>query len=120
VTSVEALAAASSRQPLPSGAAAVRQGDHPDDFFAIVSGAFDVLVTGADGTTERVASLGRGDGFGEIGLLQGIPRTATVMATAEAEVLRIPGAAFLRAVGPGAVSGGVGPTSAAIDYFATG
>jgi MFS family permease len=119
-TSVEALAAASTSEPLRSGATAIRQGDDPDDFFAIVSGAFDVLVARPDGTTARVASLGPGDGFGEIGLLQGVPRTATVVATADAEVLRVPGTAFLRAVGPGAFSGGVGPASAAVDYFATG
>jgi MFS family permease len=119
-TSIEALATASSPGSISQGTAAVTQGDHPDDFFAIISGEFGVWVTGADGATTRAASLGPGDGFGEIGLLQGIPRTATVVATADAEVLRIPGTAFLRAVGPGSVTGGVGPTSAAVDYFTAG
>jgi CRP-like cAMP-binding protein len=67
-----------------------------------------------------VNALGPGDGFGEIGLLQGVPRTASVLATSEAEVLRIPGAAFLHAVGPGAVRGGVGPAASAVDYFTAG
>jgi CRP-like cAMP-binding protein len=64
-------------------------------------------------------SLGAGDAFGEIGLLHGIPRTATVVATTNAQVLQVPGSAFLRAVG-GVVTGGTGPAAGAIDYFAAG
>ncbi|HWC67848.1 MAG TPA: MFS transporter [Acidimicrobiales bacterium] len=119
-TSIEALARTSSRDTVAAGVTAVAQGDHPDDFFAIVRGRFEVWKTDAAGVTSMVNALGPGDGFGEIGLLQGVPRTASVLATSEAEVLRIPGAAFLHAVGPGAVRGGVGPAASAVDYFTAG
>jgi MFS family permease len=119
-TSIEALAQASTREVLPAGTAAVTQGDRPDDFFAIVNGRFDVRKTEVDGVTNLVNSLGPGEGFGEIGLLQGVPRTASVVAATDAEVLRVPGAAFLRAVGPGTVSAAVGPASGALEYFTAG
>jgi CRP/FNR family cyclic AMP-dependent transcriptional regulator len=119
-TSIEALAQASMRGALDAGTVAVAQGDHPDDLYAVVSGRFEVWKAGPEGVASLVSSLGPGDGFGEIGLLQGVPRTATVVAATDAEVLRVPGAAFLRAVGPGAVTGGVGPASSAVDYFTAG
>ena len=81
ITSIEALAAAATERTMRPGTEAVTQGDVPDDFYAILGGRFDVLVTSSDGTTRRVRSLGEGDGFGEIGLFQGVPRTATVVAT---------------------------------------
>ena len=120
ITSIEALAAAATERSMPPGTEAIRQGDAPDDFYAIVRGRFDVLVTSSDGATRRVRSLGEGDGFGEIGLLHGVPRTATVVATTEARVLQVPGSAFLRAVGGGTVTGGTGPAAGAIDYFTAG
>ena len=120
ITSVEALAAAATERTMGPGTEAVTQGDVPDDFYAILGGRFDVLVTSSDGVTRRVRSLGEGDGFGEIGLLHGVPRTATVVATTAARVLQVPGSAFLRAVGGGAVTGGTGPAAGAIDYFTAG
>jgi predicted MFS family arabinose efflux permease len=120
ITSIEALATAATERSMAPGTEAVRQGDAPDDFYAIVRGRFDVLITTGDGATRRVRSLGEGDGFGEIGLLHGVPRTATVVATTDARVLQVPGSAFLRAVGGGAVTGGTGPAAGAIDYFTAG
>ena len=63
--------------------------------------------------------LGPGAGFGEIGLIHGIPRTATCVATSELRLVRVPGEAFLHAVGPGVSFGGTGPGAAIRDY-ATG
>jgi MFS family permease len=119
-TSIEALARASTETAVPAGVAAVTQGEHPDDFFAIVAGEFAVWKADGTGPPVVVNALRQGEGFGEIGLLQGIPRTASVVATTDARVLRVPGSAFLRAVGPGAVRGGVGPASSAVDYFTAG
>jgi len=119
IPTIEALAMAAVEHPIAAGTEAVTQGDAPDDFYVVVDGRFDVLITDGDGTIRHVRSLGRGDAFGEIGLLHGVPRTATVVATTNARILQVPGSAFLRAVG-GVVTGGTGPAAGAIDYFAAG
>ena len=48
-----------------------------------------------------MATLGEGDYFGEIGLLEKRPRTASVIATDDTELYRIPGEDFLRIVNEG-------------------
>jgi MFS family permease len=113
---IEAIAALAVREPVPAGTVLVRQGDEPDDFFAIESGDLGVHITHATGVTEHVRTMGPGQGFGELGLLNGTPRTATVSAATDSVVLRVPGAAFLHAVGPGAATGAVGPGAGILDY----
>ncbi len=68
---------ARSLEPLSaeSGTAIVTQGEDGDRYYAIAEGELEVRVDGI-----RVNTLGRGDGFGEIALLHGITRTATVSA----------------------------------------
>jgi CRP-like cAMP-binding protein len=83
---------ASSVQPrrVDAGTTLIRQGEEPDDLYVIRVGSFEVIKDGV-----LVATIGADDWFGEIGLLRQTPRTATVTATADAEVWQIPGADFL-------------------------
>ena len=53
------------------------EGDEADSFFVIRSGHADVLAE-RDGELQQLARLGPGQFFGEMGLLQRVPRTATV------------------------------------------
>ena len=46
----------------------------------------------------KVNSLGPGDYFGEIGLLEGIPRTASVCSCTPVQLYRIPGRDFVETV----------------------
>jgi CRP-like cAMP-binding protein len=63
--------------------------------FVVVRG--EMVVT-LEPSTHEVARLGPGDIFGEMSLLTGAPRTATVTALTDAELLEITADAFRRFV----------------------
>lgn len=87
-----ALARADVRRFAP-GAVILREGDAADAYFLLQSGTA-VVTRGAP--PAPVATLGPGEGFGEIGLLQNIPRSATVTAgAAGAETLVLDRESFL-------------------------
>jgi MFS family permease len=90
---VEALAAKASVQQVAAGTDVIVSGDVADDFFVLCDGAMDVIRLGT-----VVNRLGAGAGFGEIGLLAGVPRTATVRAAVDSVVARVRGADFVAAV----------------------
>lgn len=87
-------------QRVVAGDTVIAQGDAPDRFYVIGDGEFIVARTeGRESAPRELRRLGRGDAFGEIGLLSGIPRTATVRAATDGELLALEGAAFLELVG---------------------
>jgi CRP/FNR family transcriptional regulator, cyclic AMP receptor protein len=71
----------------------VREGERGDTFFVILDGT--VLVKPAGKRTVRLKS---GDWFGEMALLDGAPRTATVEAETEVFVMLLGRTAFQKAV----------------------
>jgi len=77
----------------PSGTEIVRQGDPGDRFYVIESGRVTVSKNG-----RQVATLERGDFFGEIALLREIPRTATVAASTDTLLYALERDDFLEAV----------------------
>ena len=96
---LESLAATVSEVTLSRGDVLIREGDDADDFFVIRSGTMEVLSAGEAGRAPvKVRDLGAGDYAGEIGLIEKVPRTATVRATGDTVVFRIQGQAFLDAV----------------------
>jgi MFS family permease len=98
---LEALAAALKVETVGPATVVVREGDEPDDLFVVVSGSLEVTSHGEAHEKRRVAVLRPGDYFGEIGLLEKIPRTATVTALTECDLYRIAGEDFLRIVTEG-------------------
>ena len=72
---LESLARWADEIDVPSGHALVEQGEFAHEFFVIEDGAAEVVQNG-----ERIAELGAGDFFGEIGLLETDRRTASVVA----------------------------------------
>lgn len=66
----------------------VRQGQKGSSMFVIHRGSVAVQAK-EEGVSKTLRNLREGDFFGEMGLLTGEPRTATVTATEETEVLEI-------------------------------
>lgn len=84
---------------LDSGETLLRQGDPGDCMYLIVSGRLRVVLQ-QPGQSERVLrELGRGESLGEIALLTGQQRTATVYAIRDSEVARLSKASFDRLLG---------------------
>ena len=71
-----------------AGQAVFRQGDPGDALYLVVSGRAEVILE-QEGVGKRVASLGAGDSFGEMALLSGEARNATVEAVEPLELLRM-------------------------------
>lgn len=83
----------------------VVQGEAADALCVVVAGNLSVsFVRGPGDAPGFLRLLGPGDGFGEIGLLEGIPRTATVRTTSPCRLLRISSETFWSALSthPGA------------------
>ncbi|MEK7285437.1 MAG: FAD-dependent oxidoreductase, partial [Chloroflexota bacterium] len=81
-----------------AGQTIMRQGDEPDAFYLIVRGRVAVYLVAADGQEREVNRLGPGEFFGEIGLLTGAARIATVRAVEPSELLRLDQEAFRKLV----------------------
>ncbi|WP_183408054.1 cyclic nucleotide-binding domain-containing protein [Nocardioides pocheonensis] len=81
------------------GETVVREGEPGECFYVVVEGRAAVSVAG-----ESRPDLGPGDGFGEIALLRGVPRTATVTARGPLRLLSVRREQFLRDVSRNAVS----------------
>jgi CRP-like cAMP-binding protein len=69
------------------GDAVLREGESGNSFFVVATGRFSVTKRDERGEHILLANLGEGDFFGEMALLSGSPRAATVTAQAPAEVL---------------------------------
>jgi CRP/FNR family cyclic AMP-dependent transcriptional regulator len=83
------IAAITQLVELPAGHELTREGEPGRDFVVLLEGGADVRRKG-----RRVAELGPGDWLGEISLLTGGPRTATVTTTAPSRALVIRGGMF--------------------------
>jgi MFS family permease len=78
---------------VPAGTAIVREGEASDRFYLVVRGRVEVTQGGRPLRVE-----GPGEFFGEIGLLRNVPRTATVTAVDDTELVSLVREDFLGAV----------------------
>src|SRR5579862_3928836 len=88
-----ALAAEADELSVPAGKNLTTEGDRGREFMVIVEGTADVKRNG-----RRINQLGPGSFVGEIALLTGVPRTATVTTTSDALLLVLTDRAFKRVV----------------------
>lgn len=96
------LADATQREHVDVGESVTKQGEYGDDVFFILDGTFEVLISHLGHTPDFIRVLKTGDSFGELAVLYGVPRTATVRCTSPGHVLRIPGETFLDTLDTGA------------------
>lgn len=87
------IAALTSTVEYDTGDTVIREGEPGDAFFVTVAGQAKVVVGG-----KTVHRLIPGDHFGEISLLDGGPRSASVVAETPLSVLRLNRGPFLRIV----------------------
>ena len=80
------LAHASSVREAAAREAIVSEGERDDRYYVLLSGRARVTVAG-----EERRELIAGDGFGEIAVLHGVPRTATVTAIEDCRLLTVGG-----------------------------
>lgn len=66
-----------------------RQGDEAHWLYVIIRGQVAVQVAGEDGQQAEVARLGPGSFFGEMGLMTGEPRSATIVALTHVDCYRL-------------------------------
>ena len=66
------------------------EGDSPDSLFVVLRGRIAMLNTSTDGRESVLALMDRGDLFGEMGMLDDRPRSATARALEPSSLLRIP------------------------------
>jgi CRP/FNR family transcriptional regulator, cyclic AMP receptor protein len=78
------IATFATEDSVPAGATIMREGDYSNEMVAIESGTADVIRAG-----DTVASLGPGDVFGEMGVLDRELRTATVVASSPMRLIRL-------------------------------
>ena len=81
----------------PAGKPVFRQGDRPHAFYVVRRGRLEVVEEDAETGKERVIrTLERGEMFGELGLVDGAPRSATVRPAQDAELFEIDESTFDR------------------------
>lgn len=83
---LKVLYAAGRLLKVKAGQAIVSEGDAGDDMFVIMTGTVKV-VTGLPKAPVELAQLKRGAFFGEVSVLTGRPRTATVLAIDDVELI---------------------------------
>ncbi len=83
------LSAGARALPFTAGETIVREGETTSSMFLIASGRASVSVAAGTAQSQKLAMLDPGSSFGEISLLTGEPRTATVRAVEESLLVEI-------------------------------
>lgn len=79
---------------VPGGQVLFHQGDPADCLYVVGSGRLRAIIDHADGTEEVLGDVGRGEVVGEMALLIGEPRSATVRVVRDSHLIRLDKAAF--------------------------
>lgn len=83
------MASQMQRRHFTAGEWVVRQGEPAEEFFVIEEGEAEVLAEGPGGEARKIATLGKGEYFGEISLIQKGGRIASVKALTDLDCLEL-------------------------------
>lgn len=95
---LEALLSEVSIVNLRRGEVLLKQGDPPDCMYTVIKGRLHVYIEGPDGEHNLVGELRSGETVGELGLIDGSARMATVIAIRDSELMKISEGGFRRLV----------------------
>lgn len=93
---LDKLSKVASRKRVERGASVVRAGEVTDSLYILLSGRAKVTNTDEEGREIILAWLGPSEFFGEMGLLDGSPRSANVVAAEACELMFLSKGAFQR------------------------
>ncbi len=74
---------------VPAGTPVIREGETGDALYVVKDGTLRVSTVGPDGTEVVLAQLGEGDIFGEVALITGKERTATVATVKQSRLMKL-------------------------------
>ena len=94
--SLERIAALATRRSYAKGAVIFAQGDEGDALFGVAAGRVRISASGAGGQEVFLNIMEPGDTFGEIAVMDGLPRTAGATALDPTTVIIIKRADFLQ------------------------
>ncbi|TWO80069.1 hypothetical protein CBW56_12110 [Denitratisoma oestradiolicum] len=83
------IARVASLRHAPRGIRVVQEGDHTDNIYFVINGNLKVLVTDEEGREVILSMLGQGEMFGEMGVLDDHPRSASVVTTQPSDLVVI-------------------------------
>ena len=95
---LERLAAAAEEIVMPAGQVVIREGDEADALWILADGELSVQASGGGPEPRELPPVTAPGYVGELGLLHGIPRTASVRTSRPSTLLRIGGQDFLSAL----------------------
>lgn len=119
VAALNDLAGRLTLRTLRPGQTLFRQGERADAFYVIRRGTVALVEEGVDDERERVVqTLGRGDAFGELGLVAAAPHRATARASDDVEMFVVDKGSFDRLLADAATVPAFEPTLHALEELA--
>jgi CRP/FNR family transcriptional regulator, cyclic AMP receptor protein len=92
---VSVIAAIAEQTTLDKGATLFVEGDQGDGLYLVVVGSLEILKKDRNGQNQAIANIGGGSVLGEMSLIHGSgTRSATAVATTDAQLIKVPSEAF--------------------------